>query len=191
MLVPFGEKVPLIEYIPALDRLFKWEVGISSWNVGEDTVVFNADISEKGINDSVKVGAVICIESIYSQFISSFVKKGAQFIAVVTNDSWYGNSSGPYQHHSISLLRAVENRRYVVRAANGGISTIINPLGQAEINSKMFTQDVITGEIGLLNNVTFYTKFPNLITGISVFISLLVMAISFLLKLKNLLKIKE
>ncbi len=187
MLVPFGEKVPYAEDIPFIGDLIKWEVGISSWNVGKDTVVFKTPLANK--NDSVSVGTVVCIESIYSQFVSSFVKKGAEFIAVVTNDSWYGNSSGPYQHKSISLIRAVENRRYVVRAANGGISCIINSLGETLKKSSMYTQDVIVGEIGLSKELTFYTKYPNIIIAISIFVSLMVIVMFISLKLKKLLKI--
>lgn len=187
MLVPFGEKVPYAEDIPFIGDLIKWEVGISSWNVGKDTVVFKTPLANN--NDSVSVGTVVCIESIYSQFVSSFVKKGAEFIAVVTNDSWYGNSSGPYQHKSIGIIRAVENRRYVVRAANGGISCIINPLGETLKKSSMYTQDVIVGEIGLSKEITFYTKYPNIIIAISIFVSLMVIVIFISLKLKKLLKI--
>ncbi len=189
MLVPFGEKVPLVEYIPYLGDLIKWEVGISSWNTGKDTLVFNTPLVINNRQDSVKIANVICIESIYSQFVSSFVKKGAELIAVVTNDSWYGNSSGPYQHQAISLLRAVENRRYVVRAANGGISCIINPLGQTLIKTKMFTRDIINGKVGLNKEHTFYTKNPFIIPAISLILFIFVFVINILRKIKTVLKI--
>jgi apolipoprotein N-acyltransferase len=189
MLVPFGEKVPLVEYIPLLGDLIKWEVGISSWNTGKDTVVFNTPIKINNKPDSVKIASVICIESIYSQFVSSFVKKGAELIAIVTNDSWYGNSSGPYQHQAISLLRAVENRRYVVRAANGGISCIINPLGVTVKKTKMFTKDTITGDVGINNYLTFYTKNPFIVSGISLILFIFVFVINILRKIKAILKI--
>lgn len=188
MLVPFGEKVPLVEYIPFLGDLIKWEVGISSWNTGKDTVVFNTPIKYNNYTDSIKVASIICIESIYSQFVSSFVKKGGQLIAVVTNDSWYGNSSGPYQHQAFSILRAVENRRYVIRAANGGISCVINPLGKTLIKTKMFTKDVIISEVGINSEITFYTKYPYLFTYLSVFIYIFVIVVNIILKIKCLIK---
>jgi apolipoprotein N-acyltransferase len=189
MLVPFGEKVPLVEYIPFLGELIKWEVGISSWNTGKDTLVFNTPLTINGKNDSVKIANVICIESIYPEFVSSFVKKGAELIAVVTNDSWYGNSSGPYQHQAISLLRAVENRRYVVRAANGGISCIINPLGETLTKTKMFTRDTITGDVGLYKEQTFYTKNPFIIPVISLIMFIFVYIVNILRKVKTILKL--
>ncbi|MFH0736814.1 MAG: apolipoprotein N-acyltransferase [bacterium] len=191
MLVPFGEKVPLVEYIPFLGDLIKWEVGISSWNVGNDTVVFKVPNIDPAIKDTIKIASIICIESIYPDFTAAFVKKGAQLISVVTNDSWYGNSSGPYQHQAIGAIRAVENRRYVIRAANGGISCIINPLGQTIVKTKMFTKNYITGKVGVLNEMTFYTKFHNLIPVFAVFITLIIIALSFLFMLKKILKIKD
>ncbi|MCW8850382.1 MAG: apolipoprotein N-acyltransferase, partial [Melioribacteraceae bacterium] len=147
-LVPFGEKVPLVDIIPVLGKWIKWNVGISSWNTGKDTLVFSA----KTPKVDYYIGGIICIESIYPDFVSAFVEKNADFIAVVTNDSWYGNSSGPYQHKEISVLRAVENRRFVVRAANGGISCIIDQFGRTISATKMFEKAVLVGEVDLINN---------------------------------------
>jgi apolipoprotein N-acyltransferase len=176
-LVPFGEKVPLVDIIPILGKWIKWEVGISSWNTGKDTVVFKTQ--KVNLEKNFNIGGVICIESIYPDFVSAFVKKGAEFIAVVTNDSWYGNSSGPYQHKEISALRAVENRRTVVRAANGGISCIINPLGVTLSATKMFTKTVLVGDVELKDENTFFTKYPLLFPYISIFISMFVILLTF------------
>ncbi|PID59881.1 MAG: apolipoprotein N-acyltransferase [Ignavibacteriae bacterium] len=169
-LVPFGEKVPLVDIIPVLGKWIKWNVGISSWNTGKDTLVYGMQLNEKSVN----VGGVVCIESIYPDFISAFVDKGAEFIAVVTNDSWYGNSSGPYQHKEMSVLRAVENGRAVVRAANGGISCIINPIGETISATKMFTRGVLTGDVELRSDKTFFTEYPLLLPYLSVMIFLFV-----------------
>ncbi len=162
LLVPFGEKIPYVEYLPFLGDFLKWEVGISSWNVGEGAKTLVAEIG----GDSVKIGTVICIESIYPEYVSSFVKLGAEALFVITNDSWYGKSSGPYQHAAFARLRAVENRRYVVRAANGGISCIINPAGEPEAETELFTRTYLVGKIKPLNKVSFYSRFPYLIPAI-------------------------
>ncbi|MBK8945311.1 MAG: apolipoprotein N-acyltransferase [Ignavibacteriae bacterium] len=169
-LVPFGEKVPLVDIFPVLGKWIKWNVGISSWNTGTDTVVF----STKNNFSNYKVGGVICIEAIYPDFISAFVDKGAEFISVVTNDSWYGNSSGPYQHKEIHVLRAVENRRSLVRAANGGISCIINPLGETLSDTKMFTKTILVGDVELRSDKTFFTEHPLLLPYISIVITFFV-----------------
>jgi len=180
-LVPFGEKVPLVDVFPILGKWIKWNVGISSWNTGNEKVIF--DFQKKSI--SAKIGGVICIESIYPAFVASFVEKGAELIAVVTNDSWYGNSSGPYQHKEISVLRAVENRRTLVRAANGGISCIISPIGKTLSETNMFTKGILVGDVLLNKNLTFFTLHPLLFPYLAIGISLIVILISGILKFKK------
>ncbi len=170
-LVPFGEKVPLVEYIPFLGDLIKWNVGISSWNEGEEEKVFKVNKNGQSFN----VGGVICIESIYPRFISEFVQNGAELIVVVTNDSWYGDSSGPYQHKEMSVLRAIENRRSVVRAANGGISCVIDPYGKTLIATEMYEQTSFTYDVPLNSERTFYSKTSYLLPSIALLTSLFVM----------------
>jgi apolipoprotein N-acyltransferase len=154
-LVPFGERVPFVEQLPFLGDLIKWQVGISSWNVGRWQTVFSLI---EGIE--LKVAGVVCIESIYPDFVAGFVQKGANLIAVVTNDSWYGYSSGPFQHKEISVLRAIENRRSVVRAANGGVSCLIDPLGRTLHSTKLFERDVLIVDTPIEKGITIYSQFP-------------------------------
>lgn len=183
-LVPFGERVPFVEKLPFLGDLIKWNVGISGWNVGRDTVVFNVLRRNSG-RDTVKINSLVCFESVFPDFVSGFSKKGAEMIAVVTNDSWYGNSSGPYQHKEIAALRAVENRRSVVRAANGGISAIIDPLGRTAAQTGMYTKTHLTGDVTLEDRQTFYTRHPLMIPYAASVISILT-ALSFIfMKLKQ------
>ncbi len=153
-LVPFGEKVPYADKIQFLGNLIKWGVGLSGWNVGRDTTVFSLPFPEKknrvisySEKDSLFINGLVCYESIFPDFVAQFVDKGAGFISVVTNDSWYGKLSGPYQHKEYAALRAVENRRTIVRAANGGISCIINPLGITETESEMFVKTFVVGDV--------------------------------------------
>jgi apolipoprotein N-acyltransferase len=195
-LVPFGERVPFVDSFPFLGDIIKWGVGISGWNVGKDTANFaipyligqslNNNIAP---NDSLHIDALVCYESIYPYYISNFVKRGAELITVVTNDSWYGNSSGPYQHKDISIIRAVENRRTVIRAANGGISCIIDPLGRTKIQSEMFTKTIIVGDVSLENNQTFFTKYPLIIPTLCSVVSVWIFGIFLLKKLKVKLKL--
>ncbi len=189
-LVPFGEGVPFSNRIPLLSDLIKWGVGLSGWNIGIDTVNFKMplrpieDFKVDAKTDSVKIDGLICFESIFPIHVADFVQRGAQMIAVVTNDSWYGNSSGPYQHEDISILRAVENRRSVVRAANGGISCIIDPLGRIVSHTKMFTRTELTGDVALETQKTFFTEHSLLIPVLSSLFSLWVFGIFILKKLK-------
>jgi apolipoprotein N-acyltransferase len=167
LLVPFGEHVPFVEYLPFLGKLIKWQVGISSWNVGKEQNVFDLNV--------IKIGGIVCIESIYPDYVAKFVQKGADFIAVVTNDSWYGYSSGPFQHKEISVLRAVENRRSVVRAANGGISCVIDPFGRTISQTKLFEKTVLVDTVPIYRERTFYSKYPLLIPYAVTFITLLIL----------------
>ncbi len=187
-LVPFGERVPFVDTFPFLGDIIKWGVGITGWNVGKDTIVFKLplkvmDKTEAG--DTLKLNGLVCYESIYPDFVAGFIKKGAQLIIVVTNDSWYGNSSGPYQHKEMSVLRAVENRRAVMRAANGGISCVINPLGITEIQSKMFTKDIIVHDVPIETGETIYTKTHSIIPVLSSVFSFWLIGIVILKKMKE------
>ncbi|MFA6597858.1 MAG: apolipoprotein N-acyltransferase [Ignavibacteriaceae bacterium] len=192
-LVPFGEHTPFADQLPFLGDLIKWGVGIGGWNIGKDTTNFKLGIRnyELGENSSTInhqpsaiINAVVCYESIFPELIAAFAQRGSEMIAVVTNDSWYGNTSGPYQHKEISVLRAVENRRSVVRAANGGISCIINPLGVTIAETKMYTKDILVGDVSLNSKKTFYTLHPFLIPVTSSLISLWVFGLFILFKLK-------
>lgn len=186
-LVPFGERVPFVDALPFLGKLIKWGVGLSGWNVGKDTTVFTIEINNQistAVNDKVNIGGLVCYESIYPTLVSQFAKKKADLISVVTNDSWYGNLSGPYQHKEFAAIRAVENRRFVVRAANGGISCIINSLGKTEIETKMFTKSYVVGDVHLESKETFFTNNALLIPTLSSAFSIWIIGINILKKMK-------
>ncbi len=175
-LVPFGERAPFVDALPFIADIIKWEVGISGWNVGKDTVVFNLKLRD---GSPVKVGTVICYESIYSEVLTALANKGAQCLFIVTNDSWYGNTSGPYQHRDFARLRAVETRRYVVRCANGGVSCIINNMGQIEKQTNMYEHTLLSGTARLSNESTFYMQHPRWLLHIAITLSLVCLVLSF------------
>jgi apolipoprotein N-acyltransferase len=185
-LVPLGERVPFVDQFAFLGDIFKWEVGITSWNVGKDTTVFKIFNSKI---DTIKVGGIVCYESVDPVFVSAFVQKGAEIITVVTNDSWYGKSSGPYQHKDFAMLRAVENRRSVVRCANGGVSCIINAKGEILAETNMFTKTTLVGDVPLQEEKTFYTKNPLIIPVLCSVFSFWVFGMNILIWLKNKFKI--
>ncbi len=153
-LVPLGERVPFVDQLAFLGDIFKWGVGITGWNIGKDTTAFK--IYNDNI-DTIKVGGLVCYESVDPVFVTAFVQKGAEMITVVTNDSWYGRSSGPYQHKDFGMLRAVENRRSVVRCANGGISCIINAKGEILSETELYTKTILVGDVPLQEEKTFFT----------------------------------
>ncbi len=180
-LVPLGEHTPFVDQVPFLGELLKWGVGISGWNVGQDTTVFKF-VND---NDTIKIGGLVCYESVFPTFPNYFVERGAQFLTVVTNDSWYGKLSGPYQHKEFANLRAVENKRAVVRCANGGVSCLINKFGVTEVETEMFVRTHLVVDVPLSNEETFYTKHPLIIPIISSLISIWVVGMNVLLWLKK------
>lgn len=164
-LVPFGEKVPLVETLPFLGDLFQWGVGIGSWNHGEGFEIFKMPFKGRLVTapDTAKICTMICYESVYPDYVREFVKRGAELLTVITNDGWYGKSSGPYQHNRFAILRAVENRRWVARSANTGISSVIDDRGRILEERPLFESASITKNIPLLSERTLYTTLGDFI----------------------------
>jgi apolipoprotein N-acyltransferase len=118
-LVPFGERVPFQRWFPKLGEL---NLGQAEFTPGKQRTVFE-------LSGGVKVAPQICFESVFSEEIAPFAANGARVIANMTNDGWYGNSSGPYQHAELVRFRSIESRYPLVRAANTGISLAVDRAG--------------------------------------------------------------
>ncbi len=159
VLVPFAERIPYAESFRFLIEPLKWNVGIGMWGKGSDTVVFNLPCR---VARHAKFASVICYESVYPNFVREFVRRGAQFLVVVTNDSWWGNTPGAYQHAAFASLRAVENRRWIVRAANGGISGLVDPTGTYHHATALYSRETFRGKLELRDDRTFYSNHGDL-----------------------------
>lgn len=151
-LVPGVEKMPFPKFFAFLTPVFA-HFGGSTGGYGwqNQPSVFYA---QSGIG----VAPVICYESIWGNWIAQSVKEGAQLIAIITNDGWWGNTAGKDQHLHYAKLRALENRRYVVRSANTGISAIINQRGDIVAQSKWWQRTAINANVNLNNEQTFYAQ---------------------------------
>jgi apolipoprotein N-acyltransferase len=106
-----------------------------------------------------KVGILICFEGIFPYITGETVRQGAQVLVNVTNDAWYNRTSAPYQHFAFYVFRAIETDRYVLRAANTGISAIIDPRGRIRGRTSIFTEDVLRGRYALKDTLTPYVRF--------------------------------
>ena len=124
-------------------------------------------------SSGIGVATAICYESIWGEWIAKSVQKDAQFIAVITNDGWWGNTSGKDQHLEYSTLRAIENRRWVARSANTGISAFINQRGDIVQKTKWWEDNAIKQDINLNTELTFYTQHPDWIVFPSLMIGCL------------------
>ncbi|MBM4165402.1 MAG: apolipoprotein N-acyltransferase [Ignavibacteria bacterium] len=175
ILVPFAERVPYADYF-SFSKLFEWGIGISGWGKGTDSTIFNFTTTTGKI---IHFANLICFESVFPQLATKFAKNGADFFTVITNDSWWGNTSGVYQHLRFGIFRAIENRKWLVRCANSGISCFIDPYGRIYYSTDFNTQQVIMKEISLSNEKTFYNEHSDWFTLWNVIIASLLLAIAF------------
>ena len=134
------------------------------------------EINNLAINDhGYKFGVLICYESIFPDLVRGFVDEGADFLINITNDAWFGRTSAPYQQVSMAAFRAVENKRYMIRAANTGITAIIDPFGRVTKKTGIFTKASLTGEIYTVNKKTFYSEYGDIFTQAVSFMFLLML----------------
>jgi apolipoprotein N-acyltransferase len=124
--------------------------------------------------DSTGVSPVICYESIFGEFVTDYIKEGSQFIFIITNDGWWGNTPGHRQHQSYARLRAIETRRSVARSANTGITSLINQKGKVLQKTGYWEPAVIRGTLNANDKITFYTRHGDYIPRIAYFFSLLI-----------------
>jgi len=160
-LVPFGERAPFPKLLPFL-RKIKWSGGgfvSANWDAGEVRTVFEGP-------DDVRFSGLICFDSVFPGFVREFVARGAAFLVVVTNDGWFGRTSGPYQHMEMAVFRAVENRRAVVRCANTGVSLFVDPYGRGEQTTGIFHQAVLVGDVAARTQMTFYTRYGDVFSQV-------------------------
>jgi len=163
-MVPFAERVPYADLLNFIDFL-RWDVGIGGWQIGRDTTIF---VERK---TGARFCTMICYESVYPSFVSSFVRKGAEFITIITIDSWWGKMSGAYQHQQFSILRAIENRRWLARCAVGGISCYIDPFGRVYDKTELFSRALLNGTIRRSTDLTAYTEHGDWLSEICVLVS--------------------
>lgn len=146
-LVPFGEYVPY-------RKLFFFAKKLTQ-PVGN----FLAGTSVEPLSiGAAKAGILICYEDIFPEIARREVRAGAQFLVNLTNDAWYGVSSAPFQHLAISVFRAVENRRFLVRATNSGVSAIVMPTGTVMVESGIFEPSLMVSPVALLSTPSPYTS---------------------------------
>lgn len=168
-LVPFGEYLPLERNLYFIRKIIPQPIG--EYTPGSRYTIFP-------LKDDVCFGVVICFEDVFPGIVSKFVRTGADFMINSTNDEWFMESSAPYQHLQASVFRAVENRRSVVRAANTGVSSFIDPKGKifAKVEDKngkdIFVEGFKTAEISIIKRKSIYTAIGDLFAVISLILSI-------------------
>ena len=146
-LVPFGEYVPLRRALFFVSPLVETVAG------------FTAGTESRGLPLGERfVSTAICYEIIYPGLVRDLVLAGTDLLTTMTNDAWYGRTAAPYQHFQQARMRAIEQGRYLVRAANTGISGVIDPYGRVLAHSPLFEEAVVVEEVRLLTTVTLYGR---------------------------------
>jgi len=159
------EKMPFKKVLGFLDK-FAADLGGTTGSLGiqDQRTVFNSG------HDSIKIGTLICYESIFGEYVTEYVKNGADYLFVITNDGWWGDTPGYRQHLHYSQLRAVETRRSIARSANTGISCFIDQKGELIQPTHWWTRTAIKSSINANDKLTFYTRYGDYLGRISVII---------------------
>ncbi len=177
--------VPGVEKLP-FPFIFKYlgdaaiDLGGTSGSLGvqeERSVLTSPD-------QQLKAAPVVCYESIYGEYVGEYIKNGANFIAIITNDGWWGDTPGYKQHVKYGALRAIETRRWIARSANTGISCFINPKGEIQQATNWWVPAVIKGKIEMNTTLTFYTRWGDYIAKAAIYLSLLLIIYSWLIRFR-------
>ena len=167
-LVPFGEYTPYKKIFSFIEKVTH---AIGDVTPGKQHVLHSFE--------GKKFGTPICYEVIFPGLVREFSKQGAEFLVTITNDGWYGKSPAPYQHFLIAVFRAVENRRFLLRAATTGISGIVDPYGRILSRSQLLVRTSLTGNVQPLHKLSFYTRHGDILP----FLGLTLTGIFFILAL--------
>lgn len=166
-----GKLVPGVEIFPYISVL-KPILGDAMLNFGGTVSSLGMDTERKVFKNPYNKGIIapiICYESIYGEYVTEYVKNGANFLGIMTNDSWWGKTQGHQQLLAYAKLRAIETRREIARAANSGISAHINALGEIEQDTLYGDETTLFAEIKLYEGTTFYTRAGDFISRLGIF----------------------
>ena len=159
-LVPFGEFVPLADWLTFFPPLVQTLAGFAPFSAGNEMALLPVGPH--------LVSTAICYEVVYPRLASAAVQGGSELLTTITNDGWYGQSSAPYQHFAMASMRAIEQGRYLARAANTGISGVVDPYGRIVQASAIFEQVGIVSEVRLLSSRTVYSMLGDSIAYVAI-----------------------
>jgi apolipoprotein N-acyltransferase len=176
-LVPIVERFPFADFLLSPFKELADVRPLVGYGKGRDLFLFSTG--------SVRFPAFVCYDSVFPHTVRRSVANGAGFIAVITNDGWWGHSSGHKQHFVYARLRAIETRRYVIRSANNGISGVISPLGIDQIKTDYWTKTGFTANIPNLRQQTIFVQYGHIPGYILVFYTFAITVYVFLMSRKK------
>ena len=167
-LVPFGEYVPFKSLLTFAQALTK-ESG--DFAPGADRVVF--------VLDGHKLGAFICYESIFPDEVRVFADRGAEVFLNISNDGWFGDTGAPFQHLNMARMRAIENRRWLLRGTNTGITASIDPYGRVVSHAPRHQRTFLDAPYAFRSDTTFYTRHGDLFAYLCAIITMVALMVRF------------
>lgn len=173
------EKMPYPKFFSKLDDKLG---GVMGRCVGQDEISLLDCVSyypDGRLARTVPVGAVVCYESVYGEYCTGYVRKGAKALAIITNDAWWGDTPGYRQHLSYASLRAIETRRDIARCANTGISAIINQRGDILQESGWWQEDLVSGSLKLNSEWTFFVQHGDIVGRVCTVLFALILLLVF------------
>jgi len=183
-LVPFSEKVPFSNNIPLLHTfLRKCKLDVGNFTPGDSISIFT--FQPRSRDEPTAFSVIICYESVFPYLVRQFVRDGAEFLVIITNDGWFGHTSGPYQHAQMAVLRAIENRVWIARCANTGISEFIDPYGKIHKKTNLNQAAALVDTIHLNQKKTFFVLHGTLFIWLIGFGNTFILIVTFLRKKKN------
>ena len=147
--------------------------GVMGRCIGQDEISL-LNIRDKD-GQNIPIGCAVCYESVYGEYYTDYIRKGARAMTIITNDAWWGDTPGYRQHLSYARLRAIETRRAIARCANTGISAIISPSGEIVSETEWWTPAVLEGRIPLRDDITFFTAHGDITGRICTFLFIMLL----------------
>ena len=172
-LVPFSERVPLVDRLPSFyDWLSSLHLDVGRYTPGDSTYIFKVYRKHQA---DYQFATAICFDSVFPFQVRDMVKKGAEFLVIITNDGWFGHTSGPYQHAQIAVIRAIETGRWIARCANTGISGFIDPQGRYRKKSRFHEETVLHETVSLIQQQTFFVRYGDVLKYIVIICNLFIL----------------
>ena len=178
-LVPFGEYVPFQQYLSFARKLTG---RVSSFSRGTERTSFRLN--------GHRYGVFICYEAVFADEVRHFAQLGAEILVNISDDGWYGDTSAPWQHLNMARMRAIENRRWLLRATNNGVTAAIDPYGRVRQSIPRHQVDALPARYGFRDDVTYYTAHGDVFAWLCAILSLGVVGWSFKANLRRVIQEK-
>ena len=153
ILMPFGEYMPFESWFPSLRQLNPM---VGDFVAGEKATIFNLEAQADAA--ALRLSPLICYEDVVPRLAREAVLNGADVLVNLTNDTWFGDTAAPFQHHLIAAFRAIETRRYLIRSTNTGVSAIVDPLGRSNAALPVYKPGSLAGSVSPLSEISLYTR---------------------------------